>query len=614
MANITNEQMQVLIKIIAAVETGGQVYGQGRYDDYTPAYTNSNMEISCTIGAFQEYGINAKALLQEILDAYPSTFRKYDNAGIESDLKKSSWDGYSPARNSAKAKAIQAIISSPNGIKIQNKRIERLLKSYIAFAEGRGVSNVDALFMSANFIHQGGNSALTRILKKTPKPYTLDNLYNACKSDTGNQVGAYKSRQNFVYNALKTKLSGGGSVSVTDVINAVIVIAKNEVGYCEKASNAYLDDKTKNAGYNNFCKYWRDIKPEWNGSAWCAVFVTWVFVQAFGLETAKKLLKHYPYVYCPTLGNLFTRHANPQVGDIVIFYRNGEFAHTGIVTYVNGDYFKTIEGNTSSSSGIVANGGAVCEKGYYNSQLPGTKFCRPDYSIVTSVNSTTSPTTVKNTKNWLEYGDTGKSVEYLQKKLNVLGFKDEDGKDLIVDGDFGKSTDFAVRAFQKTYELEVDGQAGKNTVRKLDSLVEKKLSDGYDSWVASCKADNTRVYKEASGSDILTAYPKLNAGNLVDVIGVTVGRYKINIQGNVGYIGKTKIEKVASPKQYPFDGKIKGDLVNLRTNAGVDNESIEKLNTGDSVTVLQKVLGVDGKEWYQVKIEKNGYVRADYVE
>ena len=58
------------------------------------------------------------------------------------------------------------------------------------------------------------------------------------------------------------------------------------------------------------------------------------------------------------------------------------FTHTGIVTSVNGDYFVTIEGNTSAGNAIIANGGAVCKKGYYNSNLPGTKFCRPNYAIV----------------------------------------------------------------------------------------------------------------------------------------------------------------------------------------------------------------------------------------
>lgn len=167
-----------------------------------------------------------------------------------------------------------------------------------------------------------------------------------------------------------------------EAINKVINIAKAEVGYLEKTSNAGLDSKTDNAGYKNYTKYWRDIKPEYQGEPWCACFVTWVLEQAFGKLLAKQLLRHYPYVYCPEMAGLFTLNANPKVGDIVIFKRNGTFVHTGIVTYVDGDYFKTVEGNTSGGSTIISNGGGVFEKSYYNSNLPGTKFCTPDYSII----------------------------------------------------------------------------------------------------------------------------------------------------------------------------------------------------------------------------------------
>lgn len=165
-------------------------------------------------------------------------------------------------------------------------------------------------------------------------------------------------------------------------IDKLIEIANAEVGYLEKSSNSQLDSKTANAGTANYTKYWRDIKPEYQGQPWCACFVTWCFVNAFGKDKAQRLLKHYPYVYCPTMANLFTLNANPKVGDIVIFKHNGTFTHTGIVTGVNGDYFTTIEGNTNGGSTIIANGGGVCRKGYYNSNLPGTKFCTPDYSIV----------------------------------------------------------------------------------------------------------------------------------------------------------------------------------------------------------------------------------------
>lgn len=186
----------------------------------------------------------------------------------------------------------------------------------------------------------------------------------------------------------------------TTAINVLIKVAEAEEGYLEKKSNSQLDSKTANAGSANYTKYWRDIKPDYQGQPWCAAFISWCMMKAFGLDIAKKLLKHWPYVYCPTMADLFTLNANPQAGDVAIFYRSGQFAHTGIVTKVSGDQFWTIEGNTSGGSTIIENGGGVCKKSYYNSDLPGTKFCRPDYSIVKASNTgsgTTSNTSTVTT-------------------------------------------------------------------------------------------------------------------------------------------------------------------------------------------------------------------------
>lgn len=171
-------------------------------------------------------------------------------------------------------------------------------------------------------------------------------------------------------------------------IDKVIEIAKNEIGYMEKASNSNLYDKTANAGSNNYTKYWAEVCPSLQAQPWCACFVTWCFEKAFGKDKATALLKEYPFTYCPSMANHFTLNANPKRGDIVLFYRHGEFAHTGIVTSVDGDKFYTIEGNTSAGSSIIPNGGEVCAKSYYNSNLPGTKFCTPNYSLVAEEDNT----------------------------------------------------------------------------------------------------------------------------------------------------------------------------------------------------------------------------------
>lgn len=396
---MTNEQKAVLRKIIYAVETGGQVYGQQDYSDFTEAYTNSSEEHAITIGAGQWYATEAKMLLERIYDADPEQWEKIDKVRLLEQVQTANWECFNISRVSQLANTIVALISSDLGIKCQDSLMDEQLATYAKEAIKQGVTDTRAQAMCVNFRHQGGQGAVTRILAKTQKPYTLDNLYAACQTDTGNQVGAYKSRQRFVYSALKTYFpeSEETDMTIAEAKNKVIQIAKNEDGYLEKASNSQLDSKTANAGSANFTKYWRDVLPEWNGSYWCAVFIAWCFMKAFGLETAKKLLKHWPYVYCPDMERYFTLNANPKVGDIVIFWnaKKREFVHTGLVTKVSGDQFWTVEGNTSGASDVIANGGGVCQKSYYNSNLPGTKFCTPNYSLVKNTTPVSDSDVVK---------------------------------------------------------------------------------------------------------------------------------------------------------------------------------------------------------------------------
>ena len=275
-----------------------------------------------------------------------------------------------------------------------------------------------------------------------------------------------------------------GGTDVDKEIEKVILIAKNEEGYLEKKSNNQLDNKTANAGSANYTKYWRDIKPDYQGQPWCAAFISWCFMKAFGLDNAKKLLKHWPYVYCPTLGKLFTRNANPKIGDVVIFYHNGMFTHTGLVTAVIGDRFYTIEGNTSGTSGIIANGGGVCAKSYLNSQMPGTKFCTPDYSIVSNavnkpsdINKIPSNTIQTGEKymfnpETVKAGDKNTSVLLLQEILRARGFKGKNGKALKLTWTADANTIYALKAYQESRKevLEVDGICGPATWKDLIAI------------------------------------------------------------------------------------------------------------------------------------------------
>jgi hypothetical protein len=165
----------------------------------------------------------------------------------------------------------------------------------------------------------------------------------------------------------------------------LVNIAKAEEKYLEKASNASLNSKTDNAGAANYTKYWRDLCPAMQGQPWCDAFVSWVFIDAYGLKTANELLcggaNSY---YTPTSASLFKKsgrweNRNPKVGDVIYFKNSERIYHTGIVVGVDGDRVYTCEGNTSGADGVVPNGGGVFCKSYPLSYERIAGYGRPDY-------------------------------------------------------------------------------------------------------------------------------------------------------------------------------------------------------------------------------------------
>lgn len=195
--------------------------------------------------------------------------------------------------------------------------------------------------------------------------------------------------------ANKTTYSNGGS-SMT-AVEKLLATARAEVGYLEKKTNSNLDSKTENAGSNNWTKYARDLDrlgvynfPK-NGYAWCDIFVDWCFVKTFGLETAWKMTNQpmggcgagctYSAQYYENVGRFFK--SNPQPGDQIFFKADdGGMGHTGIVEKVANGRVYTIEGNTSSDAGVVANGGSVNDKSYSLSYAKIGGYGRPDWSLV----------------------------------------------------------------------------------------------------------------------------------------------------------------------------------------------------------------------------------------
>ena len=175
--------------------------------------------------------------------------------------------------------------------------------------------------------------------------------------------------------------------------------------YLEKKSNAYLDDFTKNAGDKNYTKFARDVnnwnQPGCQGQPWCAVYQFWKLVKVFGLTKALQIMGGGFY-NCQSV----TRHAKqkgtwhgtPKKGALIIF-RNG--SHIGSVNSYDTTYVYTNEGNTSSTPGVVANGGACRNKKYKLTDSAIDGYVWIDYGTTEDQKSTETAVQLSKVPKWV---------------------------------------------------------------------------------------------------------------------------------------------------------------------------------------------------------------------
>lgn len=157
----------------------------------------------------------------------------------------------------------------------------------------------------------------------------------------------------------------------------------------------------------------------------------------------------------------------------------------------------------------------------------------------------------------------------------------------------------------------------------------KPSTSSYNKWVGAATKDGTDVFANATGTSKLSTYPKLNKGNLVDVIGVSGTRYQVKIADKfVGYVEKTNIKDpnavVTKPSastsktKYPFVGEVTASELNVRTGTGTNYGKLSSypiLKRGNLVDVLKAKKDTSGNKWYQVRIagKYTGYVSAQYI-
>ena len=295
-------------------------------------------------------------------------------------------------------------------------------------------------------------------------------------------------------------------------LEKLIDLAEAELGYIEKASNASLDSKTANKGTANYTKYARDITKlglmGCQAQPWCATFQFWLEVQAVGLSQALENWNMTKNTYCGyncfSIYNMFKKagktSSTPKVGSLVVF----NHSHIGRVIAVGQNTFTTIEGNTSAAT-YDRNGGMVARKKYSVNDSKIKGFCIIDYG------ETCAGATIR--RKWYRIRKS-----WINASSQIGAYKD-----------LAKAK-AACKPGYTVYDWN------GNAVYTLDEYP----------WVGKCTGNGVNVRKgPGTGYANIAGWPKLNKGNLFDVLGKEGIWHRILIgKKHEGYIAEQYVKRV----------------------------------------------------------------------
>ena len=218
------------------------------------------------------------------------------------------------------------------------------------------------------------------------------------------------------------------------------------------------------------------------GSRWighrvadCSGLFSWAFKQLGGYMYHGSDTMYRKY--CVNKGELKkgkrTDCATLKPGTAVFVWNGKKYSHVGL--YIGGDTvieaMGTMNGVTTSkvTAGKWTHWGELQGVDYAGAGDPGSGTAgnesQGSFLNGSSPMSRGDGTPVTQT---LKRGSKGSAVAGLQTMLRKLGY---DLGPCGIDGDFGKTTEAAVRSFQSDHRLAVDGVAGKNTWAELEKAV-----------------------------------------------------------------------------------------------------------------------------------------------
>lgn len=472
---MNSKNKEVITKIIAAVETGHQVYGQADYANYGKPYQNTKNEHTITLGWGGFYGERARRLIQMIFDRDAAFFAKTDKKGAVFNVLNKNWETMRWHPTTSEKNVLIALIDSPVGHQCQDELFQKeLLDAYLKqVAKDYPKADVKAQMMYCEIHHLGGRNGVNRIFKRCNGKYDLDTIMASLVADqrdksSDNQVG--------------DKIFWSRHLKCRQYIDEYSV-SEGDDDMAVRIGSARSDERGKADGGKAGDQTGNEVSTQ----NWYSHSKGWVLIRAKDASAREKIARDMQYACdnphigydqsqnhtlfdvvkplgfdcskvktdcetdCSQLVRVCVRYAGIECGDFYTATEVDALKATGKFTIYTSDQY-------CKSSAYLLRGDILCTK-------------TTGHTVVVLSNGSKATDTPTPSPTPTPSDDKKKLVKEGQKQLNnFLADFIKDGKlnPLVVDGELGKKTLFNLTwAFQyamnRSYNvgLEVDGIFGR---------------------------------------------------------------------------------------------------------------------------------------------------------
>lgn len=441
---LSNNNIKVLTNVIGAVESGGQIYGNRRYEAYAGPGANSANEVTITLGWAQNYGNNARELIQRIFKKdyrLPTAKGKYtsDIDYVRWALNIAADDNYYYGHN-----------SDPYSLSCSTLVGKALyvcgyIKKDPEPADGSAIGGkiIDNCLLEAGFNRKAWSQAGGL---KPGDVLIVDPYHIAFHIKDGMMVAA----------------NGNGEVidkspTAITTYNYKLVGNPKYVWRPTRVNKLHVSDIEK-----MLTKDWIALK--WNPTATQKEKLISLISSPIGKECQDEMFADMIKPYITDCEKAYTTDPRAIMMYCEIRHLGGKSAADRIFTRCNKNYSLDNIMASLKQDQADGNNNQVGDKLYWSRH----EKCREFIEKYAEVDN---DPTGNNTIN-LKFGDIGPAVAFMQEKLIAAGYNCGPSG---ADGIFGQMTSLALKNFQIHNGLEDDGVYGPLTEAALEKVLQNLL-------------------------------------------------------------------------------------------------------------------------------------------